>query len=50
MNSENIIVGERNQAQKATHLLEVFRIVKSIETAGSLVVAGGWWQEGGNRV
>lgn len=46
VNTENITVGEGSQAQKAARLLELFRIVKSIETAGSFVFAGGWWQEG----
>ena len=45
MNPENIILGERNQTQKATHcmihLYEKSRLSKSIETEIMLVVTRG---------
>ena len=40
------MMGERSQTQKATFLVKMFKTGKSIETEGSLVFAGGWWEEG----
>jgi len=40
------MIGERSQTRKATLLFKVFKIDKSREIEGSLVLAVGWWQGG----
>ena len=40
------MIGERSRTRKATLLFQVFKIDKSREREGSLVLAVGWWQGG----
>lgn len=44
MNMENIIVGERSQAQKATHVFKMSRTGKSLDIEGNLVFFIGGWE------